>query len=171
VKSHLRFQGAVSIRQAAFLSVVLSVVFLPALASAQQVGDKIVVTAEKASLRANDAEIGTVPKGNILIVKNVNGDWFWVIWTGGHYGRPTVKGWINRSEVIAYSQALDFFNDELRRNPTPYAYSIRGLIWNEKGQYDLAIGDFNEAIRLDRKDAAAYHSRGFAWEQKGNLAL
>ncbi len=32
--------------------------------------------------------------------------------------------------------------------------------------YDKAIADYNEAIRLDPKNAAAYTSRAFAWSQK-----
>jgi tetratricopeptide (TPR) repeat protein len=124
-----------------------------ATASAQQVGDKIVVTTENAPLQSNETTTGTVPKGNILVVKNVNGDWFWVIWSGSETG--TVKGWVNRSNVIPFSQALDFFNEDLKRNPTASAYNIRGWIWREKGEYDIAIGDYNEAIRLDPKLSAA----------------
>ncbi len=150
-------------RQVAFLSVVLSFVVLPSVAFPQQVGDKIVVTADKASLRANDAETGTVPKGNILVVKNVNGDRFWVIYSGDN---GTVKGWINRSDVIPFSQALDFFNEELKRNPTAWAYNTRGMIWYEKGEYDIAIGDYNEAIRLNPRHKWAYNNRGIAWEHK-----
>jgi tetratricopeptide (TPR) repeat protein len=133
-------------------------------ASAQQVGDRIVVTTRKAPLRSQDDTTGTVPKGNILVIKNVNGDWFWVIYSGGKTG--TVKGWINRSDVVPYSQALDFFNEELKRNPTAWTYTRRGMIWNEKGENDIAIGDFNEAIRLDPKFENAYNNRGYAWTEK-----
>ena len=33
-----------------------------------------------------------------------------------------------------------------------------------KGEYDKAIADFDEAIRLDPKDAVAYRNRGDAWQ-------
>src|SRR5579863_1207180 len=128
-----------------------------------KVGDRIVVTADKAPLRAIDAETGTVPKGSVLVVKNVNGDSLWVIDLGD---AGTVKGWINRSDVIPFSQALDFFNEELKRNPTATAYNYRGMIWQEKGEYDIAIGDFNEAIRLDPKYDAAHCNRGNAYFDK-----
>ena len=36
-----------------------------------------------------------------------------------------------------------------------------------KEEYDKAIADYNEAIRLDPKDAAAYDNRGNAWQAKG----
>jgi len=146
---------------------VLLVSSLAVTASAQQVSDEIVVTTDNAPLRSQDATTGTVPKGNILVVKNINGDWFWVIWSGDKTG--TVKGWINRSDVIPLSQALDFFNEEVRRNPNAWSYTVRGMIWREKGEEDIAIGDYNEAILLDPKYASAYANRGWAWHGKGEF--
>ena len=35
-----------------------------------------------------------------------------------------------------------------------------------KGEYDKAIADYNEAIRLDPLDAHAYYRRGVAWTLK-----
>ena len=40
------------------------------------------------------------------------------------------------------------------------------MIWKEKGANDIAIADFNEAIRLDPKSAAAFFNRGDAWYRK-----
>lgn len=97
------------------LSLSVAVCSFAVTACAQKVGDKIVVITDNAPLRSQDATTGTVRKGNILVVKNVNGDRFSVIWSGN---KGTVKGWINRSDVIPFSQALDFFNGELKRKPT-----------------------------------------------------
>jgi len=36
--------------------------------------------------------------------------------------------------------------------------------------FDKAIADFNEAIRLDPKDPQAYQNRGIAYEKKGEKA-
>jgi tetratricopeptide (TPR) repeat protein len=154
-------------RQAAFLSVVLSFVVLPAVAFAQQEGDKIVVIRDNAPLRVNDQIISTALKGVVLVVKNANGDWLWVIDSTNGATDQTAKGWINRSDVIPYSQALDYFNEELKRNPTAYSYVTRGVIWREKGEVDLAISDFNDAIRIDPKLKDAYNSRGNCWREKG----
>ena len=38
-----------------------------------------------------------------------------------------------------------------------------------KGDFDRAIADFGQAIRLDPKDAQAYYNRGIAWEKKRSL--
>ena len=55
-----------------------------------------------------------------------------------------------------------------RRQDAHAAYHNRGKAWSEKGDYDKAIADYNEAIRLDPKFAIAYHNRGGAWGSKGD---
>jgi tetratricopeptide (TPR) repeat protein len=153
---------------AAFVWAVLAICLFAASAPAQQLGDKIVVTSNKAPLWSKDATrkdvtIATVPRGNVLVVESVMGDSFLVSWCG-HKG--TVYGWIKRSNVLPLSEALSLFDKELKRNPTPRAYAIRGLIWDEKGDYDKAIADFNEAIRLEPKNADAYNRRSLVWSDK-----
>jgi len=43
----------------------------------------------------------------------------------------------------------------------------RGLAWANSGEYDKAIADYNDAIRLNPHLVDAYHSRGVAWVKKG----
>jgi tetratricopeptide (TPR) repeat protein len=42
-----------------------------------------------------------------------------------------------------------------------YAYNNRGFSYNSLGEYDQAIADLNEAIRLDSQHALAYSNRGY----------
>jgi tetratricopeptide (TPR) repeat protein len=65
-----------------------------------------------------------------------------------------VRGWISRSDGVPRTSS---------------AYFNRGLSRHEKGELDSAIGDYNEAIRLDRKNAHAYSNRGVAWHQKKDV--
>ena len=46
------------------------------------------------------------------------------------------------------------------------AFYNRGNAWGIKGEYDKAIADFTEAIRLKPDDAAAFFYRGLAWGNK-----
>jgi tetratricopeptide (TPR) repeat protein len=46
-------------------------------------------------------------------------------------------------------------------------YLNRGNLYKANGAYDQAIADYDEAIRLDRKDVKAYNNRGLAWMMKG----
>ena len=53
---------------------------------------------------------------------------------------------------------------EIRRG-----YCNRGIAYRHKGEYDKAIADYTEAIRLDPKYAKAYNNRGIAYRHKGEF--
>jgi tetratricopeptide (TPR) repeat protein len=52
--------------------------------------------------------------------------------------------------------------------PDTAAFNNRGKAWGIKGELDVAIADFNEAIRLDPGNAEAYFNRATAWSVKGD---
>ena len=47
-------------------------------------------------------------------------------------------------------------------------YNRRGIAWSEKRDYDRAIADYTEALRLNPKYHFAYYNRGIAWRNKGD---
>jgi tetratricopeptide (TPR) repeat protein len=47
------------------------------------------------------------------------------------------------------------------------AYNNRGLAYQSKGDYDRAIADYNQAIKLSPKSVIAYNNRGNAYQGKG----
>ena len=51
------------------------------------------------------------------------------------------------------------------------AFMSRGFAYMTKGDYDLAIQDYDQAIRLDPLNALALNNRGFAYGQKRNSSL
>jgi len=69
-----------------------------------------------------------------------------------------------------------FAKSPLKNPPSPgkrdaKAYSNRGLAYNHKGDYDLAISDFTKAIEINPRDAEAYYNRGVAYYHKGNINI
>jgi tetratricopeptide (TPR) repeat protein len=48
-------------------------------------------------------------------------------------------------------------------------YNNRGIAYYEKGDYDLAIQDLNEAIHLSPNDEKAFYGRGLAYKKKGDF--
>ncbi len=56
-----------------------------------------------------------------------------------------------------------------RSQGTPCRTTTAATPGEKKGEYDKAIADFTEAIRLDPKDARAYYNRGVAWTGEGGI--
>jgi len=146
-------------RKATFLPLAFLLGVLPGLATAQQVGDTVIVT-QDAELKVGDEVMQTIPAGQGLQVLNVNGDWLWV--------SREAAGWINNKFVTPASQALDSYTEQIRLNPgDPKAYVARGRVWEAKGELDIAILDYSQAIRINPRAADALSSRGNAWTRKG----
>ena len=62
-----------------------------------------------------------------------------------------------------------------RRSDPPAArasplYNLRGSAYYDKGEYDIAIADFNDALRIGPPSGIIFHNRGNAWRAKGEYA-
>ena len=78
-----------------------------------------------------------------------------------------VKGWIWASNVVPFDKAIDFYTDEILNNPqNASAYNWRGIIWNEKGNLDQAMADYNKSIEIDASSTHPYINRGIIWQKK-----
>src|SRR5439155_6778035 len=84
-------------------------------------------------------------------VEHTNGEWLWL-----QDEKSGVCGWVQARYVIPYEQAIDHFTNKIRANPSSSNYLSRGIVWDEKGEYDIAIADYNEAIRLDSRNETAH---------------
>jgi tetratricopeptide (TPR) repeat protein len=49
-----------------------------------------------------------------------------------------------------------------------WAYVNRGIAYHDKDDYDRAVADYTQAIKLDPKDAFAYNDRGNAYRDNGD---
>ena len=84
-------------------------------------------------------------------VEDVNGDSLWV-----------GKAWVKTGDVYTIDQAFDHYSEQIQNDPSASAYHKRAMVWRSKGNFDNAIKDCDEAIKLDPLSASAYRSRGSA---------
>jgi Tfp pilus assembly protein PilF len=61
--------------------------------------------------------------------------------------------------------------DSRRAKPLEVANAlrVRGIALRQKGEIDRAIADFDQAIKINPKDARFYNSRAIAWRMKNDL--
>jgi tetratricopeptide (TPR) repeat protein len=99
----------------------------------------------------------------IYRVEHVQGTWLWL-----KSEAESVAGWARAEQVIPYDQAVDYFTAQIKALPDTELYNHRGIVRNARGEHELAIADFNEAIRLDPRNEAAYLNRGLAWSYRND---
>ena len=74
---------------------------------------------------------------------------------------------MSKSNAMFFGNTVPFCTAALKENQNdPELYAWRGKAFVYKEDYDSAIADLNEAIRLDPTIANAYAFRGFAWNGK-----
>jgi tetratricopeptide (TPR) repeat protein len=101
---------------------------------------------------------------SVYRIKSVDGRWVELISED-----VLAIGWTRAENVIPYERAIDYYSAEIKAHPASELYNNRGNLWRDRGELDNAIDDFNEAIRLDPKNAAAYNNRGSARSDKNEL--
>ena len=115
-----------------------------------------------AKLAEDGKDVNTrIELGDIFTVTKVNGNWLWVN-----------RGWIHNSDVVLVDQAIAYFTEQVRRDPSRPTYHNRGWAYKQIGDLDKAIADEGESIRrtdpTDSKNLSiAYDNRGVMWNEKG----
>ncbi|MGP8215059.1 MAG: tetratricopeptide repeat protein [Bacteroidia bacterium] len=86
----------------------------------------------------------------------------------GYYNRGTYYMNLKKDD----NKALSDYNKLLELDPAyAHAYNNRGLIYYDRGQYDLAMADYNKALELDSRNAMAYNNQGRLYYQQGQIDL
>ena len=71
------------------------------------------------------------------------------------------RGWIGIDQVLPRDQAMAWFDRAIERNPKDVdALRMRGRLCNDRKEYDRALADLDQAIRLCADRAPAYADRG-----------
>jgi tetratricopeptide (TPR) repeat protein len=106
--------------------------------------------------------VATLRRGSYVVEKEEGG----AIWIrdGG------VGGWLPKGDVVFLEDAVDYFTSEIRRNDkNVYAYVIRASVRSMKGDFDLALKDANEAVRLQPEESDWYNNRGGILLDRGEV--
>jgi tetratricopeptide (TPR) repeat protein len=77
-----------------------------------------------------------------------------------------VTGWLEKADAVPLDDAIRYFTIRLRGGEDGHAYARRGWARKEKGEYDLALKDYGEAVRLQPEAAAWFNNRGLIWGAK-----
>lgn len=105
---------------------------------------------------------------SICRVEVDKGPWLYVV-TDGEGGK-LARGWAPAEKVRTLDQAIREETAKIAARPDPARYYDRGRFWQARGEFDIAIADFDEVLRADTRCARAYYHRGCSWTDKGALA-
>jgi Tfp pilus assembly protein PilF len=76
-------------------------------------------------------------------------------------------GWFPKAQAVLLDDAADYFTKAIAANPQQVdLYNKRAEVYLTKGRFDLAIGDYNDALRLMPGERALLNNRGRAYTAK-----
>src|ERR1700744_2370997 len=70
-------------------------------------------------------------------------------------------------KIAACSRVIDR-GDRESRDERAGAFVARALAYSERGDYDLAIRDLDDATSLNPRNSVAFNNRGFNYSEKGD---
>ena len=121
------------------------------------VGKRVVVIRDNAPLEVDGKEVAKAADCSVFTVKSVQGNFLWV---------ESEKAYLRRADVVPFEDAIDYYTRQLETNKTAQNYWNRAQIWRLKGELDIALGDINDAIRLNSTESAWFNARGLLWYGK-----
>ena len=101
------------------------------------------------------------PKNSLPTTTLKNGKYY------AHAGVRAQNSGVFGKAIEFYSKAIE--SDDLSRKDLARVFNNRGAAYKNLEFYDLAIDDYNTAIRLKKDYARAYYNRGIALGSKGLL--
>ncbi|WP_027566810.1 caspase family protein [Bradyrhizobium sp. URHA0013] len=76
-------------------------------------------------------------------------------------------GWNKKGE---YLRVITDATEAIRLQPSQAVYNLRGSAYYDRGEYEIAIADFDDALKLGPPSGTIFHNRGNAWRGKGDYA-
>ena len=126
--------------------------------SARPAEQPVMVIHVDAQLKSQSEVIGKAALAQILVGREVNGNWLWI---------PAAKGWIQQSDVVAIDKAIEHFSRQIQQSPVSRSYFERGAAQVALGDFGKAVADFTKAIELDPQNVPAINDRGTTYRRLG----
>ncbi|MCK1660652.1 caspase family protein [Bradyrhizobium sp. 151] len=76
-------------------------------------------------------------------------------------------GWNKKGD---YAKVITDATEAIRLQPSQAVYNLRGSAYYDRGEYEIAVADFEDALKLGPPDGTIFHNRGNAWRGKGDYA-
>ncbi len=131
-------------------------------AEAQEVGDRIVVTATFETLITNK-KVDKVFEGNVHTITASEGKWRML---------SDVKGWIPVQYVMDLEMGIKHFSKRVRESDRDFvAFAHRGMIFHEKEEYGKAFADLNKSLTINKNNPVSWMHRGMVLKAQGKLPL
>jgi tetratricopeptide (TPR) repeat protein len=97
---------------------------------------------------------------------------FWLAGAAALAQTPQERGWCEGEEATTVDQRIEGCSAVIKAgrdkgDKLAEAFNNRGVGYRLKGDFDHAIQDYGQAIKLNAKFAAAYNNRGVAYDHKG----
>lgn len=125
-----------------------------------RLNQKVMVIVAGAELKTPTATVWKGYLGEVFTVSLTNGEWLWIDEKGG---------WLWEQEVIPFNDSIQLLTARVTKEKNGENYHLRGVAYLAHGQYDLAVADFTESLRLQPKNAGAHNNRGQASYSKGDF--
>lgn len=130
--------------------------------SAQQVGDRVVVTANSKT-KIYQETVGEVYEGSIHTVRAVNDAWCMF---------QDVRGWLPTQNVMMLDNAMRHFTKRINDNANDFAaLAHRGMIYHENEEYGLAFNDLNQSLAINPNNPMLWMLRGVILKAQGKYPL
>lgn len=88
--------------------------------------------------------------------------------TAGKSVQTASLGVVPPHSTDSISEGKDAFEGDII---TAQTYSTQGLIYSENGRYDLAISEFNKALKIAPSSPELYNNRGIVYSKAGQYDL
>jgi tetratricopeptide (TPR) repeat protein len=130
------------------------------------IGKRVVQKVKKLTLRVNDEPVESDGKA-LRIYRIEQADGLSVLLKSES---DRVSGWASASDMVVVDGAVHYFSQKIQADSRdPFPFAMMALLRQDRREHDLAIENYDAAIRLDPQGAPSFAGRASAWYSKGEF--